>query len=134
MNLATSRCRFGGRQRTSWSHRRSDNGLQSDLAGAFLLWLHLRRRVSAPFWAGQVSQLSASVDEEPFDIASYYEEHHAGFSAEEGDDKMRGVTEEMIADLLTKIVSGAQDLRLTVRFYSLCPHVHNIVITNDGMK
>jgi hypothetical protein len=44
------------------------------------------------------------------------------------------ITEEMVADLLTKIVSGAQDSRLTVRFYSLCPRVHNIVITNDGMK
>jgi hypothetical protein len=44
------------------------------------------------------------------------------------------ITEEMVADLLTRIVSGAQDLRLTVRFYSLCPRVHNIVITNDGRK
>jgi hypothetical protein len=31
------------------------------------------------------------------------------------------VTEEMVADLLTKIVAGAQDARLTVRFYTLCP-------------
>jgi hypothetical protein len=31
------------------------------------------------------------------------------------------VTEEMIADLLTKIVVGAQDDRLAVRFYNLCP-------------
>ena len=31
------------------------------------------------------------------------------------------VTEEMIADLLTKIVGGAQDDRLTIRFYNLCP-------------
>jgi hypothetical protein len=31
------------------------------------------------------------------------------------------VTEEMIADLLTKIVVGAQDDRLTIRFYNLCP-------------
>ncbi len=38
------------------------------------------------------------------------------------------ITEEMVADLLTKIVSGAQDSRLTVRFYSLCPRVHHIVI------
>jgi hypothetical protein len=30
-------------------------------------------------------------------------------------------TEEMIADLLTKIVAGAQDARLTIRFYNLCP-------------
>jgi hypothetical protein len=42
------------------------------------------------------------------------------------------VTEEMVADLLTKIVSGAQDLRLTVRFYSLCPRVHHIVVENLG--
>ena len=44
------------------------------------------------------------------------------------------ITEEMVTDLLTKIVSGAQDLRLTVRFYSLCPRVHDIVITNEGVK
>jgi hypothetical protein len=31
------------------------------------------------------------------------------------------VTEEMVADLLTKIVSGSQDSRLTIRFYCLCP-------------
>jgi hypothetical protein len=31
------------------------------------------------------------------------------------------VTEEMVADLLTKIVSGSQDSRLTIRFYHLCP-------------
>jgi hypothetical protein len=31
------------------------------------------------------------------------------------------ITEEMIADLLTKIVTGAQDNRLTLRFYNLCP-------------
>ncbi len=31
------------------------------------------------------------------------------------------VTEEMIADLLTKIVAGDQDARLTLRFYNLCP-------------
>jgi hypothetical protein len=31
------------------------------------------------------------------------------------------VTEEMVADLFTKIVAGAQDARLAVRFYSLCP-------------
>jgi hypothetical protein len=40
------------------------------------------------------------------------------------------VTEEMVADLLTKIVSGAQDLRLSVRFYSLCPSVHHIVVNH----
>ncbi len=28
--------------------------------------------------------------------------------------------EEMVADLLTKIVVGAQDARLTIRFYCLC--------------
>jgi hypothetical protein len=44
------------------------------------------------------------------------------------------ITEEMVADLLTKIVSGAQDLRLTVRFYSLCPRVQNIVVDNVGME
>jgi hypothetical protein len=44
------------------------------------------------------------------------------------------VTEEMVADLLTKIVSGAQDQRLTVRFYSLCPRVHHIVVENSEMK
>jgi hypothetical protein len=31
------------------------------------------------------------------------------------------ITEEMVADLLTKIVAGAQDARLAVRFYTLCP-------------
>jgi hypothetical protein len=31
------------------------------------------------------------------------------------------ITEEMVADLLTKIVVGAQDARLTIRFYCLCP-------------
>ena len=30
------------------------------------------------------------------------------------------ITEEMIADLLTKIVDGGQDARLTTRFYNLC--------------
>ena len=29
------------------------------------------------------------------------------------------VTEEMLADLLTKVVVGAQDHRLSLRFYSL---------------
>jgi hypothetical protein len=33
------------------------------------------------------------------------------------------VTEEMVADLLTKIVVGAQDARLAVRFYTFCPSV-----------
>jgi hypothetical protein len=31
------------------------------------------------------------------------------------------ITEEMVADLLTKIVAGTQDNRLAVRFYNLCP-------------
>jgi hypothetical protein len=31
------------------------------------------------------------------------------------------ITEEMVADLLTKIVVGAQDHRLSLRFYSLIP-------------
>jgi hypothetical protein len=30
-------------------------------------------------------------------------------------------TEDMVADLLTKIVVGSQDARLTLRFYNLCP-------------
>jgi hypothetical protein len=34
----------------------------------------------------------------------------------------------MIADLLTKIVSGAQDRRLSLRFYSLFPGSDNIVM------
>jgi hypothetical protein len=38
------------------------------------------------------------------------------------------VTEEMIADLLTKIVSGAQDQRLATRFYNLCPTAWKYVI------
>jgi hypothetical protein len=37
------------------------------------------------------------------------------------------VTEEMVADLLTKIVSGSQDSRLTIRFYNLCPQAWNYV-------
>jgi hypothetical protein len=32
------------------------------------------------------------------------------------------ITEEMVADLLTKIVVGAQDNRLSLRFYSLFPN------------
>jgi hypothetical protein len=38
------------------------------------------------------------------------------------------ITEDMIADLLTKIVSGAQDRRLSLRFYSLFPGSDSIVI------
>jgi hypothetical protein len=41
------------------------------------------------------------------------------------------VTEEMIADLLTKIVSGAQDQRLATRFYNLCPTAWKYVIGNN---
>jgi hypothetical protein len=38
------------------------------------------------------------------------------------------ITEAMVADLFTKIVSGAQDLRLSVRFYSLLPDSAGLVI------
>ncbi len=38
------------------------------------------------------------------------------------------ITEEMVADLLTKLVAGAQDHRLTVRFYSLFPGSSNRVL------
>ncbi len=41
------------------------------------------------------------------------------------------ITEDMIADLLTKVVSGAQDRRLSLRFYSLYPGSDSIVI---GLK
>ena len=37
------------------------------------------------------------------------------------------ITEEMVADLLTKIVVGAQDHRLSFRFYSLIPDSSNQV-------
>jgi hypothetical protein len=40
------------------------------------------------------------------------------------------VTEEMVADLLTKIVAGAQDARLAVRFYTLCPDGFQFVVTH----
>ncbi len=40
------------------------------------------------------------------------------------------VTEEMVADLLTKIVAGAQDTRLAIRFYNLCPSAWKYVIKN----
>ena len=40
------------------------------------------------------------------------------------------VTEEMVADLLTKIVAGAQDARLAVRFYCLCPTGHYFVLNH----
>jgi hypothetical protein len=38
------------------------------------------------------------------------------------------ITEEMVADLLTKMVTGAQDSRLTLRFYNLCPSAWDQVI------
>ena len=41
------------------------------------------------------------------------------------------VTEEMVADLFTKLVVAAQDSRLTLRFYSLVPSMHAIVGSND---
>ena len=41
------------------------------------------------------------------------------------------ITEEMVADLLTKIVSGAQDNRLAVRFYNLCPSAWKYAIGNN---
>jgi hypothetical protein len=48
-----------------------------------------------------------------------------------GDITMRYcVTEEMIADLLTKIVVGAQDDRLTIRFYNLCPSGNYYVLNH----
>jgi hypothetical protein len=40
------------------------------------------------------------------------------------------VTEEMVADLLTKIVTGVQDARLAVRFYCLCPTGHYFVLNH----
>jgi hypothetical protein len=41
------------------------------------------------------------------------------------------VTEEMVADLFTKLVMAAQDTRLTLRFYSLIKDMHGIVASND---
>ncbi len=41
------------------------------------------------------------------------------------------VTEEMVADLFTKLVVAAQDTRLTVRFYSLVSDVHQMVGSNE---
>ena len=38
------------------------------------------------------------------------------------------ITEDMVADLLTKIVSGAQDRRLSLRFYSLYPGSDQMVL------
>jgi hypothetical protein len=41
------------------------------------------------------------------------------------------VTEEMVADLFTKLVMAAQDCRLTFRFYSLVQAMHSIVESNS---
>jgi hypothetical protein len=41
------------------------------------------------------------------------------------------VTEEMVADLFTKLVAAAQDSRLTFRFYSLVSDMHWHVESND---
>jgi hypothetical protein len=41
------------------------------------------------------------------------------------------VTEEMVADLFTKLVAAAQDSRLVFRFYSLVPTMHVVVGSND---
>jgi hypothetical protein len=38
------------------------------------------------------------------------------------------VTEAMIADLFTKIVAGAQDQRLSLRFYSIMPESAGLVL------
>jgi hypothetical protein len=47
------------------------------------------------------------------------------------------ITEQMVADLLTKVVVGAQDQRLTLRFYSLIPdssdHVAGTTFDLDAM-
>jgi hypothetical protein len=41
------------------------------------------------------------------------------------------VTEEMVADLFTKLVAGAQDERLTFRFYCLVSGSEALVLSND---
>ena len=41
------------------------------------------------------------------------------------------VTEEMVADLFTKLVAAAQDSRLVFRFYSLVPAMHGVVESNN---
>jgi hypothetical protein len=41
------------------------------------------------------------------------------------------ITEEMVADLLTKIVAGAQDARLAVRFYTLCQRGFKYVVNHQ---
>ncbi len=49
-----------------------------------------------------------------------------------GDVEMRFcITEEMVADLFTKLVVGAQDERLTVCFYCLIPGSEAFVVTNN---
>jgi hypothetical protein len=40
------------------------------------------------------------------------------------------ITEEMVADMMTKIVSSDQDARLIVRFYCLCPSGFEFVVTH----
>jgi hypothetical protein len=40
------------------------------------------------------------------------------------------VTEEMVADLFTKLVIAAQDARLTVRFYTLLPEFAHLALSN----
>jgi hypothetical protein len=41
------------------------------------------------------------------------------------------ITEKMVADLFTKLVAGAQDERLTARFYCLISGFEAFVLTND---
>jgi hypothetical protein len=41
------------------------------------------------------------------------------------------VTEEIVADLFTKLVVAAQDARLNVRFYSLLPDFASIALSID---
>jgi hypothetical protein len=43
------------------------------------------------------------------------------------------VTEAMVADLFTKIVSGAQDHRLSARFYSLMPESSGLVFGSSSL-
>jgi hypothetical protein len=44
------------------------------------------------------------------------------------------VTEEMVADLFTKLVVLAQDTRLTVRFYTLIPDSFSMALSDDFKK
>ena len=41
------------------------------------------------------------------------------------------ITEEMVADLFTKLVIAAQDVRLTVRFYTLVSALATMALSND---